>query len=221
MKSSKIKVLIVDDHHVVRAGIVALLNNQPDIQVVGEAEDGLDAIEKVRALSPNIVLMDISMPNMNGIEATYRIKKHHAGVNVLVLTQYENEEYIKRVLQCGASGYILKNSLTGDLLKAIRTVHSGEQFFTPAISKIIIDSFVKQSNIPDYKVKEIELTPREREILQLIAEGNTNQQIADKLFISVRTVEFHRANIIEKLGVHDVAGLVKYAIQKGLVRVEY
>ncbi len=218
-KPSKIKILIVDDHNVVRSGIAALLNNQPDIEVVGEASDGLDAIEKVKKLQPNIVLIDISMPGLNGIDATYRIRKNEEGIKVLILTQYDNEEYIKRALQCGASGYLLKNSLATDLLHAIRSVHAGDLFFTPSVSKIIIDSFVKQPT-QEVKLKEVELTPREREILQLIAEGNTNHSIADKLFISIRTVEFHRANIIEKLNAHDVASLVKYAIQKGLVKVD-
>lgn len=219
-QSSKIKVLIVDDHTVVRAGIVALMNNEPDIQVVGEASDGLDALEKVTLLLPDIVLIDISMPGMNGIEATYRIKRQHDTMKVLVLTQYDNEEYIKRALQCGASGYLLKNSLATDLLSAIREVHAGNQFFTPAVSKIIVDSFIRHESAHPANIKEVALTPREREILQMIAEGKTNQNIADKLFISVRTVEFHRSNIIEKLGAHDVASLVKYAIQQGLVQID-
>ena len=219
-KIPKIKVLIVDDHHLVRAGIAALLDNQADIEVVGEAGDGFEALEKVKALSPQVVLMDISMPKMNGFEATRRITRGYPTVKVLILTQYEQEEYIKRVMQSGASGYVLKNSVADELLQAIRTVNAGEQFFTPLISKSIIESYIKQATGQISHRSSAELTPREREILQLIAEGVTNQQIANKLFISVRTVEFHRANIMAKLGVHDVAGLVKYAIQKKLIQFD-
>jgi len=216
----KIRVLIADDHHLVRAGIAALLANQPDIEVVGEAADGLQAIEKVKLLKPDIVLMDINMPLMNGIEAAHRIVHGEPPVKVLILTQYEHEEYVRRVIQSGASGYILKNSLTGDLMLAIHAVQMNEKFFTPSISSLIVQTFVKQTLGEAPQKTTRELTHREMEILQLIAEGNTNQQIAEKLFISVRTVEFHRANILDKVGVHDVAGLVKYAIQKKIIRID-
>jgi len=219
-KRPKIRVAIVDDHQLVRSGIAALLRNESDIEVVIEASNGLEVLAKLKSLSPDVVLMDISMPTMNGIEATSRIR--HAGGNtrVLVLTQYDHEEYIKRVMQAGASGYILKSAIAEELLRGIRAVHRGEQFFTPAVSRVMVESYIKQATGVPPGPKNGTLTNREREILQLIAEGNTNQQIAQRLFISVRTVEFHRANIIEKLGVHDTASLVKRAIQMKLISID-
>ena len=219
-KRAKIRVAIVDDHHLVRAGIAALLRNEADIEVVSEASDGLELLGKMKTLSPDIVLMDISMPSMNGIEATVRIRQTGSGAKVLVLTQYDHEEYIKRVMQAGASGYILKSAIAEELLRGIRAVARGEQFFTPSVSRVMVDSYIKQATGEGPQVRNGALTNREREILQMIAEGNTNHQIAQKLFISVRTVEFHRANIIEKLGVHDTAGLVKKAIQMRLIKIE-
>ncbi len=216
----KIRVLIADDHHLVRAGIAALLRNEKDIQVVGEAESGLDAMEKAKTLNPHIVLMDISMPNMDGIEATHRITHGDKPAKVLVLSQYEHEEYIKRVMQSGASGYLLKNTVFDELIRAIRAIHRGEQFFTPSIAKTMIESYVKQASGQVSETNTVVLTHREREILRLVAEGRTNQQIANKLHISVRTVEFHRANLTEKLGVHDTASLVKYAIQKKIISLD-
>lgn len=219
-KRQKIRVAIVDDHQLVRAGIAALLRNEPDIEVVSEASDGLEVLAKLKTLSPDVVLMDISMPTMNGIEATTRIRQAGGAVKVLVLTQYDHEEYIKRVLQAGASGYILKNAIAEELLRGIRAVHRGEQFFTPDISRVMVESYLKQATGTPAGTKNGTLTGRERQILQFIAEGNTNQQIAQRLFISVRTVEFHRANIIEKLGVHDTASLVKKAIQMKLITID-
>lgn len=223
-RNHKIRVAIVDDHQLVRAGIAALLRNESDIEVVMEASDGLEIVNKIRTLTPDVVIMDISMPTMNGIEATSRIRHAGTGSKVLVLTQYDHEEYIKRVMQAGASGYLLKNAIAGELLRGIRAVHRGEQFFTPAVSKLMVDSYIRhatgQSDEEGHYTRAASLTNREREILQLIAEGHTNQQIAQRLFISVRTVEFHRANIIEKLGVHDTAGLVKYAIQSKIINLE-
>ncbi len=218
-KRTKIRVAIVDDHHLVRAGIAALLRNEPDIEVVNEASNGLDVLEQLKKHTPDIVLMDISMPTMNGIDATMRIRAAGLQTKVLVLTQYDHEEYIKRVMHAGASGYLLKSAIADELLRGIRTVHRGEQFFTPSVSKVMMESYIKQAT-GQGQTRDASLTNREREILQLIAEGNTNQQIAQKLFISVRTVEFHRANIIEKLGVHDTAGLVKRAIQMKIISLD-
>jgi two-component system response regulator NreC len=213
----KIRILIVDDHHLVRAGLAALIANELDMEVVGEAADGHDAIQKTERLSPAVVLMDISMPGMDGIEATQRITETDQAPRVLVLTQYDHEEYVRRVVQSGASGYILKNSVAEDLRRAIRAVARGEQYFAPTVSKLMIDSYVRTATGQGGQKSTIELTPRESQILQLIVDGHTNQQIAKKLHISVRTVEFHRANLTEKIGVRDTAGLVKYAIQKRIV----
>lgn len=218
-RRTRIRVGIVDDHHLVRAGIAALLKNEQDIEVVFEAADGVEALEMIRTLQPDVVLMDISMPTMGGIDATARIRETGTTARILVLTQYDHEEYIKRVMQAGASGYILKSAIADELLRGIRAVERGEQFFTPAVSRVMVDSYIKSATGTGAP-RSGHLTNREREILQMIAEGNTNQQIAQKLFISVRTVEFHRSNIIEKLGVHDTAGLVKKAIQMKLITLD-
>jgi two-component system, NarL family, response regulator NreC len=214
---SKIGVLIVDDHHLVRAGLAALIENEQDMEVVGEAADGLEAVEKATRVRPRVVLMDISMPGMDGIEATRKITELDPSQHVLILTQYDHEEYVRRVVQSGASGYILKSSVVEDLRRAIRAVARGEQYFAPTVSKLMIESYVRSATGQGGQKSTIELTPRENEILQLIVDGHTNQQIAKKLHISVRTVEFHRANLTEKIGVRDTAGLVKYAIQKRMV----
>lgn len=215
--SSKIRVLIVDDHHLVRAGIAALLKDQKDIHVVGEAGSAIGAINKCAQLHPHVVLMDISMPEVDGIEATEELLKQNPAVKVLALTQYDQEEYVRRIMRAGARGYLLKNSLADELLKAIRAVHRGETFFTPAISNLMVHAYVKQAASQSTQKEQIHLTEREREILRLIAEGNTNQQIAKRLFISTRTVEFHRANLIQKVGAHDVASLVKYALHHKII----
>ncbi|MGA9115815.1 MAG: response regulator transcription factor [Bacteroidota bacterium] len=215
-----IGVLIAEDHHLVRAALAALLRGEHDIHVAGEAADGLEAVEKAAQLHPRVVLMDISMPRLDGIEATARIVQSPHPPRVLVLSQYDHEEYIRRVVQAGASGYILKNGSAEDLKNAIRAVARGEQFFAPSVSKVMVDSFLRlASGQPQERVKSA-LTNRETEILRLIVDGSTNQQIAQKLSISVRTVEFHRGNILEKTGVKDTAGLVKYAIQRKLVVLE-
>ncbi len=220
MTPGKIGVLIVDDHHLVRAGLIALLDGEQDIEVVGEAGDGLEAIEKTREINPHVVLMDISMPRMDGFEATIKICQMSPAPRVLVLTQYDHEEYIKRIVQAGAMGYILKNAVVDDLRKAIRAVYRGEQFFAPSVSQIMVESYLREATGQSSVRSTILLTNREREILEYIVDGYTNQAVAKKLHISVRTVEFHRANIIEKIGVRDTAGLVKYAIQKRIVSLE-
>lgn len=218
--TTKIRVLIVDDHHLVRAGIAALLKNLKDIEVVGEAGSGLGALSKLKQLKPDVVLMDISMPEMDGLEATERVMEAEPGTKVLALTQYEQEEYVRRIMRAGARGYVLKSSLADELMTAIRAVHRGETFFTPSISKLMVQSYVKHAAGQLTKKETVELTDREREILRLIAQGHTNQQIAKKLYISVRTVEFHRANLVQKVGTNDVATLTKYAIQKKLITLD-
>ena len=217
----KIRVLIVDDHHLVRAGIVSLLSRHKDIEIVGEAANGMEAVQQAKATSPDIVLMDITMPEMDGIRAAQEISTLSRSIRVLMLTQYEQEEYIKRVMHSGVSGYILKTSLVDDLTTAIRTVHDGKRFITPAVSDKMVDSYIKNGIGGKAPKNPQRLTNREREILQQVAEGLSNLQIGQKLCISVRTVEFHRTNIMEKLGVHETASLVKYAIKNRLIDLNF
>jgi two-component system response regulator NreC len=216
----KIRVLIADDHNLVRAGIAALLSNYADIHVVGEAANGKEAIEKVKALLPDIVLMDISMPVMDGIKAAQEIIETSQPTKVLMLTQYDQQEYVKRVMHSGVSGYILKSSLSDDLIKAIRMVRGGKRFVTPGVSETMVNAYFTSTKGSATQKNPKRLTNRESEILALVAEGLANQQIANKLFISVRTVEFHRTNIMEKLGIHDTPNLVRYAILNKLIELD-
>lgn len=217
MAAKKIRIVIADDHTIVRSGVISLLSLNPDFEVVGEAENGREAIELVRSQQPDVVLMDIGMPVLNGLEATRRIKKEFPHVKVLVLSGYDNDEYILQMIQSGANGYILKNSFLDDLYSAIRSVNEGMAFFSPSVSKIIVESYVHQPGEGETSKPKRLLTPREREILQLIAEGHLHHQIAERLNISVRTVDTHRQNIMKKLDIHDTAGLVTYAIKNGIV----
>lgn len=215
-----IRVLLVDDHTILREGVRALLADEPEIVVVGEAGDGEEAVEKVDALRPDVVLMDMVMPRMNGLEATSHIKRAHPDVKVLILSMYDDDEYVQQVIQAGASGYLLKGMAADDLVLAIREVHSGSSFLNPAIAAKLIDDYVRRVRGERGAEGEEPLTSREREVLKLIAEGNTNQEIADVLCLSRKTVESHRANIMRKLDLHDVTDLVKYAIRRGLIRLE-
>lgn len=219
LKDNQIKILVADDHNLVRQGIVALLNVESDMQVIGEASDGIEAVRLAKKFNPDIVIMDLSMPNLNGLEATHQIKRDASDVKVLILTQHENEEYVMQIIKAGASGYVLKTSVSDDLIKAIKEIQKGEKFFSPSISRMILDDYIKRTQGLQTENKAPELTHREKEVLQLIAEGRTNQEVARKLFISVRTVEFHRANIMHKLQLNDLASLIKYAIQKGIVQI--
>lgn len=203
----------------VRAGIAALLAIHPDFSVVGEASNGLEAVSKARDTHPDLVILDINMPQMNGIEATNQLTHSKTPVKALILSQFEEEEYIRRVVQAGASGYLLKNSLSDELPSAVRTIAGGGTYFTKKISDTMVSSFMNGSSFGSQD-SGTKLTPREREILQLIAEGHSNQKTADILCISVRTVEFHRANLMEKIGVHDVPGLVKYALQQHFIHLK-
>lgn len=216
---SKIRVLLADDHTIVRQGLRALLDSQEDIEVVGEAEDGRQAFEKTKELIPDIVIIDITMPNLNGIEATRQIKKLNPEIKVLVLTVHDNEEYIHQILQAGASGYLLKESAVTDLVSAINAVKKGGIFLSPAISKVVVKDYIRhaEEGTGDFDSLNI-LTNREREVLQLIAEGRTNREVAHLLKLSVKTVDVHRSHIMEKLNIHDVTGLVKYSIRKGLIK---
>ena len=214
---SKIRVMLADDHTILREGIRVLLEAQPDIEVVGEAADGRQAVDKAHELKPDVVLMDIGMPAMNGLEATRHIKKNDPEVQVVVLTMHDNEEYVFQILSAGAAGYVLKRAAATELVSAIRAVHEGGSFLHPAVAKKVIQDYLRRADDLDDRASYDGLTDREREILTLIAEGHTNQTIADQLCLSIKTVQTHRTHIMEKLGVHDRTELVKYAIRKGLV----
>jgi len=213
----KIRILIADDHKIVRQGIRKLLETEPDLQIVGEACDGRDATIKTQQLKPDLVLMDIAMSNLNGLEATRQIKKMLPKTKILILTMHKNEEYILQSLQAGASGYLLKESAVEDLVSAIHSVYELDSFLSPAISKTVIEAYLNKKKTGKQTSAFEILSDREREVLQLIAEGYTNQKIANTLFISVKTVEAHRSNIMRKLDIHDITELVKYAIKKGIV----
>ncbi len=214
---SKIKVLIVDDHAMFREGIHSLLKGYDDIEIVGEAIHGAEAVEKVSQLAPNVVLMDIAMPVMGGVEATRRIHKEAPHVRVLVLTQYEDSEYILSMLRAGAKGYVAKTATASELVSAIRTVNKGDCFLYPSAATTLVEQYLMRANGEKSELER--LTDREREILQLVAEGRSNQEIAGRLFISVKTVLRHRTNVMEKLGFHNRTELIKYAISKGLIEM--
>jgi DNA-binding NarL/FixJ family response regulator len=214
----KIRIILVDDHTILRDGIQALLENEPDMVVIGAAEDGRTAVSLTRQLHPDVVLMDIAMPLLNGLEATRQIIHDYPKVKVLILSMYDNEEYIRNSLANGAMGYILKDASAAELLDAIRAVNKGETILSPAVTRLVVENYLrwgdlKKDNNPDG------LSPREREVLQLIAEGYSNKQIAEILCISIKTVQAHRMNLMSKLGLHDRADLIKYAIQRKIIDI--
>ena len=213
-----IRLVLADDHTILREGIRALLEDQPDMAVVGEAEDGRQAVQLTHDLRPNVVLMDIAMPLLNGLEATRQIKRDHPEIHVLVLTMHENEEYIHEVLAAGASGYVLKQAAASELVAAIRAVHHGEAVLSPAITRVVIQDYLR-SEAAQPVIASNELTSREREVLQLIAEGHTSKEIAEMLTLSVKTVQAHRTSLMQKLDLHDRGDLIKYAIQKKIIEV--
>ena len=212
----KIKILVVDDHAIMRDGIRALLSLHDDIEIVGEASEGKEAIGKAQELAPDVIVMDIAMPGMDGLEATRRIRKRSPVVKVIVLTQYDNKEYVLSVIKAGAAGYVPKRALGSELVSAIRAVHRGDSFLYPSAAAALIEGYRQQAEAEPYD----RLTEREREILKLIAEGHTSRKIADMLFISLKTVVGHRAKIMEKLDLHNRTELIKYAIRKGLVSTD-
>lgn len=214
----KINILLAEDHTIVRKGLRSLLDKENDICVVGEAQDGRNALKKAEALQPDIVLMDIAMPGLNGLEATRQLKKRFPKMKVIILTAHANEEYVLQTLRAGASGYLVKKAAPADLILAIRAVYRGESFLSPSISRSIIDEYLRQTEkTPEINGIYAKLTGREREVLQLIVEGHKNRKIAELLHISVKTVETHKASIMNKLNVSGTAELVRYALDKGLI----
>lgn len=216
---SKIRVLIADDHALVREGIIAILKLYDDIEVVGEAADGIEAIEKAKKLNPDVVTMDIAMPKLGGLEATIELKKINPDIKILVLTQYDDKEYISRFLKAGVSGYLLKRAVGSELITAIRAVSRGEFYLFSSIASEVVSGYLdKQKEAMEDPYEK--LTDREKQVLKLIAEGYTHKEIADMLDISVKTVIAHQTNISEKLDIHTRAGLIRFAIQKGIIKIE-
>jgi DNA-binding NarL/FixJ family response regulator len=214
----KINVLLVDDHTVVRQGLRALLQTEMDMEVIGEAENGRQAVMLARKEPPpDVVLMDVAMPLLNGLEATRQILKLVPTAKVLVLTSYGDDECVEQLMHAGAAGYLIKQTAANDLLKAIREVYRGNAFFSPAIAKRLRDQCREAFTSGTSSRKPSELTSREAEVLQLIAEGFSNKQIASELSISIKTVEKHRQQVMNKLGIHDIAGLTRHAIAKGII----
>ena len=213
-----VRVLLADDHALVRAGIRSLVERIGFAEVVGEAGEGREAMQLVRSLKPNIVLMDIAMPGLNGIESTARIIKEFPNVKVIMLSMYTNEEFVLQSLQAGASGYLLKDAPIAELEQALTAVHHGDTYLSPSISDRVMKSYLSRAAGTTAPLQQ--LTPRQREILQLIAEGKNTKEIAFLLNLSGKTVETHRAQLMDRLGIHDIAGLVRYAMRSGLIPPE-
>jgi two-component system response regulator NreC len=218
--AAAIRVLIVDDHAIERQGVRSLLDVQPDICVVGEAGDGLQALPLVGSCHPDVVITETIMPRMNGLELTGQILRRYPDLKVLVLTRNEREDCVLRLVQAGAGGYLLKTVESTDLLAAVRAIVSGGRVLQPKALEAVLDDYLQRVHEPSSRRYAVELTAREREVLKLIAEGNTNQDIADLLCLSRKTVETHRSNIMDKLNLHKVTDLVKYAIREGLVGLD-
>ena len=213
-----LRILLADDHTLIRQGLRKLLEARPEWEVVAEAGDGRDAVRSALELRPNVAIIDIAMPRLNGIEATRQIVRRAPEVRVLVLSMYSDEAYITQVMQAGASGYLLKDSADTDLTQAVTAVAQGKSFFSPTIAKAMLDDYVRQLAERGITDRYDALSEREREVFQLIAEGRSNKQIGELLYISVSTVETHRAHIMEKLDVHNAAEMVLYAVRKGVIR---
>jgi len=211
----RIRILLADDHTVLRAGLRALLAGQCDLEVIGEASDGAEAIRLAQTLHPDVVVMDIGMPGVNGIDATARIKREQPGVKVLILSMHDDQGYLRQVLRAGASGYVLKRAADTELLAAIRAAARGEVFLDPAMAKALVEEVVQPSRS---SAAEPVLSDREREVLRLLAYGHTNQQVADRLCIGVKSVETYKARLMEKLGLKGRAELVRYALQHGILK---
>lgn len=216
----KVRVLIADDHTIVREGVRALLALYPDIEVVGEAADGKEAIDRTVEMCPDVVLMDIAMPGLGGLEATLEIRKLRPDARILVLTQHENKEYVQRFLKAGASGYVLKKAAGTELVSAIRMVRQGGVYLQGPVASSVVMESLTPGQPEDGAASYDSLSDREKQVLKLLAEGQSNKEIADLLCLSIKTVMAHRANIMEKLGIHSRVELVKYAIRRGLIQVQ-
>ena len=216
MKS--IRVLLADDHTLVRAGIRGLVANLPDVEVVGEAGDGHEALRPAETLHPDVVLLDIVMPGLNGLEVAARLAKLDSAIRVVILSMHISEEYVLQALRAGAAGYLLKGSAVAELELAIRAVVRGDTYLSPAVSKRVVDDYVSRTSGASDPLAA--LTPRQREILQLVAEGGSTKEIAHRLGLSVKTIEAHRSQIMERLGIHDIPGLVRFAVRAGLISAD-
>jgi DNA-binding NarL/FixJ family response regulator len=210
-----LKVLIADDHKIIRDGLRSLLSGYPEIQLVAEAEDGRETVELVKELSPQVVVMDIAMPDLNGIEATRQIVAEHPGIKVIALSMHSDKRFVSEMFKAGASAYLLKDCAFEELVTAIRSVIANKNYLSPAISGIVIEDFIRHRAGPDSTVFSV-LSNREREVLQLLAEGRNTKEIAAHLDVSIKTVEAHRIKIMSKLGINSIAELTKYAIREGL-----
>jgi two-component system response regulator NreC len=215
----KIRVLVVDDHNIVVDGICALLGLAKDMEVVGVASNGSEALEMVRKLLPDVVLMDISMPIMDGLEATRRIRKEFPDIKVLALTQYDDKEYVFPIIEAGASGFISKTAASSELVSGIRAVNKGDSFLSPSAARILVEDYQQEINLRKELDPYKQLTDREREILKLLAEGHNTREIAEMLAISPKTVEGHKTNLMNKLDLHNRTDLIKYALRKGIITI--
>jgi two-component system response regulator NreC len=213
----KLRIVLADDHTLVRHGLRKVLQDQSDWEVVGEADDGREAVRLVQELKPDVAILDIAMPRLNGIEATRQIARRFPDVQVLVLSMHADEPYVTQVLRAGATGYLLKDSADTDLIRAVAAVSQKKSFFSPAVAKVMLDDYVRQLADRGITDRYDTLTDREREVFQLIAEGKSNKDIADLLHLSPNTIETHRAHIMEKLDVHNAAEIVLYAVRKGVI----
>ena len=212
-----IRIILADDHAVIRRGLRLVLEQQKDFEVVGEASDGRGAVNLAETAKPDIAVLDITMPNLNGIEAAHQISAKQIGVSTIVLSMHADESFVLRALKAGARGYLLKESAEGDLINAVRLVSEGKSFFSPTVSRMLVEDYVRKLQDKDIEDSYDLLTLRERELLQLIAEGKSNKEVANMLNLSLYTVETHRSNILNKLNLHSVPELILYAVRKGVI----
>jgi len=219
-KNHKIRILLADDHPVVRKGILSVLSSLKHLEILGEATDGHEAVAKVKELSPDLVLMDIEMPRMSGLEATRLIRKDFPKTRVLILSIHSSKQNVLQIIQSGAQGYVLKDASHAELVHAIESVHKGEPFFSPNINRIVLNQYLAESGADEQEPASKKLSAREREVLAMIAEGQSNKEMAGKLGVGVRTIETHRERVMAKLGIHSIAGLTKYAIAHGIVKLD-